>query len=240
MSIEKLLMSKSVKLYLLDMINMEYIDIDKSYITPSGTVLFKIDTDKLAKTSSEASDPKYILENTIFDLACNYQYAMGKLIGVDPKQDTSYVRKVLPNDNDEYYISYIVSPVGTEHITTIFVKHLGLMMSPPDDFVTETMNFLKDAQAPEYNDYKSRLNNFASRADEWVREQIREKLIDGKVGGEFRQDLIIDGVYFNRRTVNHKIVVYIINNWHIHYARGFVNWTDIDNGEGAIFVALNE
>lgn len=239
MSIEKLLMSKSAKLYLLDMINMEYIDLNRSYISHSGIVLFKIDTDKLAKHPTKTSDPKYVLENTIFDLACNYKYAMGRLLNTDSNQGGAS-RKVLPNDKDEYYIAYIVSPVETEHLTTFFVKHRGLMMSPPDDFITETINWLKDSNAPEYDCYKSIINGFVVKANEWVREQIRKKLIDGKIDGEFRQDMIIDGVYFNRRTINNKIVVYIINNWYTHYAKGFVKWIDIDNGEGAVFVAVNE
>lgn len=239
MSIEKLLMSKSVKLYLLDMINMEYIDLDRSYISHSGTVLFKIDTDKLAEYPAETSTPKYILENTIFDLACNYKYAMSKLLSTDPNQD-KVSRKVLPNDKDEYYIAYIVSPVKTEHLTTFSVKHKGVMMSPPDDFITETMNWLKDSNASEYDYYKNLVSGFVTKANEWVRGQIRKKLIDSKIGGEFRQDVIIDGVYFNRRTINNKIVAYIVNNWYIHYAKGSVKWIDIDNGEGAVFVAVNE
>lgn len=239
MSIEKLLMSKAVKLYLLNMIDMKYINLDKSYITRSGIVLFKIETDKLAEYPSETSDPRYILENTIFDLACNYKYAMGKLLGVTPNQD-KVSRKVLPNDEDEYYIAYIVSPIDTEHLTTFFVRHKGIMMSPPDDFITESMNWLKDSKSPEYSYCKSLINNFVTKANEWVREQIRKKLIDGKINGEFRQDLIMDSVYFNRRAMNNKIVVYIINNWYVHYTKGSVKWIDIDNGEGAVFVAVNE
>lgn len=238
MSIEKLLTNKAVILYLLEMIDMKYIDLEKSYITSSGTSFFKIDTDKLTKSPLETMSPRYILENTIFDLACNYKYAMNKLCCAALNQDVECERKILPNNEDEYYIPYVVSPVGTkEHLTTICVRHKGVLMSPPDDFITETINLLKEQ--PEYNYCKGLINNFVTKADEWVKEQIRKKLFDDRADGDFRQDFIMDGVYFNKRIENNKIIVYIINKWYIHYAKGFVKWTDIDNGEEAIFAAEN-
>lgn len=167
MSIENLLSNKAVILYLFDMIDMKYIDLEKSYITSSGTAFFKIDTDKLTKPPLEIANPRYILENTIFDLACNYKYAMKKLCCA---ADSECDRKILPNNEDEYYIPYVVSPVGTkEHLTTICVRHKGIPMSPPDDFITETINLLKEQ--PEYNYCKSLINNFVTKANEWVREQ---------------------------------------------------------------------
>ncbi len=173
MSIEKLLSSKSVRLYLLEMIDMKYIDLEKSYITPSGTAFFKIDTDKLTEPPSETPNPRYILENTIFDLACNYKYAMDKLRCAAINQDVECERKILPNNEDEYYIPYVVSPVGTnKHLTTICVRHKGIPMSPPDDFITETINLLKEQ--PEYNYCKSLINNFVIKANEWVAENYME------------------------------------------------------------------
>lgn len=164
MSIEKLLPSKSVLLYLLEMIDMKYIDLEKSYITPSGTAFFKIDTGKLTNPPLEDANPRYILENTIFDLACNYKYALCCFANVECE------RKILPNSEDKYYIPYVVSPVGTkEHLTTICVRYKGILMSPPDDFITETINLLKEQ--PEYNYCKSLINNFVTEANEWVREQ---------------------------------------------------------------------
>ena len=170
MSIENLLPSKDIRLYLLEMIDMKYIALEKSYITSSGTAFFKIDTDKLAEPPLEVTNPRYILENTIFDLACNYKYAMDKLRCDAINQDVECERKILPNIKDEYYIPYVVSPVGTkEHLTTICVRHKGISMSPPDDFITESINLLKEQ--PEYNYCKSIINNFVTKADEWVREQ---------------------------------------------------------------------
>lgn len=239
MSIEKLLPSKSVRLYLLEMIDMQYINLEKSYITPSGTTFFNIDMDKLAEHPLEVTNPRYILENTIFDLAYNYKYAMSMLRCTNFNKDTECTRKILPNNEDEYYIPYVVSPVGTnEHLTTVCVRHKGFMMSTPDDFITETLNLLENQ--PEYNYCKSLINSFVVKANEWVRERVRKKLFDGKVGGEFRQDTIVEDVYLNRRANDNKAITYIINNWYTHYAKGTVNWTDIDNGAGSIFVALNE
>ena len=167
MSIEKLLPSKAVILYLLEMIDMKYIDLEKSYITPSGKAFFRIDTDKLAEPHLETLNPRYILENTIFDLACNYKYAMNKLCYAT---DVECDRKILPNIEDEYYIPYVVSPVGTnEHLTTICVRHKGIPISPPDNFITETINLLEEQ--PEYNHCRSLINNFVTKANEWVRKQ---------------------------------------------------------------------
>lgn len=164
MSIENLLSSKAVILYLLEMIDMKYIDLEKSYIAPSGKAFFKIDTDRLAEPSFETPNPRYILENTIFDLACNYKYALCCVANVECE------RKILPNNEDEYYIPYVVSPLGTkEHLTTICVRHKGIPMSLPDDFITETINLLEEQ--PEYNHCKNLINNFVGKANEWVREQ---------------------------------------------------------------------
>ncbi len=133
----------------------------------------------------------------------------------------------------------MVSPVGTkEHLTTICVRHKGIPMSLPEDFIPATINLLQEQ--PEYNHYQSHINNFITKANEWVREQIRKKLFDDKANGDFRQDVIVDNVYLSRRTNEGKATSYIINNWHTHYAKGFVKWTDIDNGEGAVFAALAE
>ena len=237
MSIEKLLSNKAVILYLLEMADMKYIDLEKSYITPSGKAFFRIDTDKLAKPPLKVTNPRYILENTIFDLACNHKYAMDKLCYAALNQNVECDRKILPNNEDEYYIPYVVSPVGTkEHLTTICVRHKGILMSPTDDFITETINLLENQ--PEYNNCKKLINNFAAKANEWVREQIRKKLFDDKADGDYRQDVIVNNVYLSRRTKDGRAISYIINNWYTHYAKGFVKWTDIDNGEGAILAAL--
>lgn len=241
MSIEKFLLNRAVRLYLLDLIDMKYINLDKSYIIPSGTVLYNIDVDKLPEfaVENETVAPREILESAIFDFAYNYKYVMDKLFCVGLNKKTECDRKVLPDKTDEYYIPYVVSPVGRgeNHLTTIAVRHKEFLMFPPDDFITETMNWLKGQS--EYNYYKSLINNFVTKANEWVREQIRQKLFDSKINGVFHQDLIKDNVYFNRRTVGDSSVTYIINDWFTHYAKGCVKFIDIDNGKGLIYAALN-
>ena len=236
-----LLSGKAIKLYLLDMIDMKYIDLETSFISSTGIIFFRIDTEKLPQSPAETPNPKYVLENTIFDLSYNHRYILDKLRCTDQDEEEKCVRKNLPNDNDEYFIPFEVSPTTADgSITTFIVKHNGTANSPVDDFVTTTMQWLKDFKHPEYAYYKTLTEKFTEQANEWVRKQICTRLMSDGVKGNFRQDTIVADTYFHRRNESGNDIYYIVHEWWKRIKKGYVQWTDIDNGEGKIFVALNE
>lgn len=62
MSNVNLLLSKAVKFYLLDLIDIRCTDLEKSYVSPSGETMFRIDISKLPECPVECPDPKTLLE----------------------------------------------------------------------------------------------------------------------------------------------------------------------------------
>ena len=70
------------------------------------------------------------------------------------------------------------------------------------------------------------------------KEQIRAIMPDVK--GEFVKDKFIKDTYLQARQHNGQNIYYVIPRWWEKTAKGKVNFTDIDNGEGTVFVALND
>ena len=60
------------------------------------------------------------------------------------------------------------------------------------------------------------------------------------VKGEFVKDTFKEDIYFQSRTDKQKDIYYTIYRWWEKLINGEVNFTDIDNGEGTVFVALND
>ena len=70
-----------------------------------------------------------------------------------------------------------------------------------------------------------------------IKEQVRAIMTDVK--GEFVADKFIKDTYFQVRQHNGENIYYVIYRWWEKVAKGKVDFIDIDNGEEAIFVALN-
>lgn len=70
-----------------------------------------------------------------------------------------------------------------------------------------------------------------------IKEQVRAIMTDVK--GEFVADKFINDTYFQVRQHNGENIYYVIYRWWEKVAKGKADFIDIDNGEGAIFVALN-
>lgn len=234
-----LLTSNSVKLYLLDLVNMEYVNLDKSYITPSGKILFNIDIDKVPKYSKIT--PRTVFENTLFDFAFNTKYvkAITDCDTEDVSEDIDIIlRKNKPNHTEEYYIPFVVcSKAKTCRIDTFAVKYKGVLNSPPDDYIKTIMQEFKTSEQPEYQLYKERFTKFSTQALEWVKQQIRNTLMTNTIG-DFCSDIIQRHIYFCKRCFDKRDIYYIIYEWWKHLKNGSIKWTDMDNGEGNIFAAL--
>ena len=97
---------------------------------------------------------------------------------------------------------------------------------------------LIEYQHPEYEKYKTAYDNFNTLVKERLKQQIRAIMTDVK--GEFVKDTFKDDTYFQSRTDKQKDIYYTIYRWWENLINGEVNFTDIDNGEGNMFVALND
>lgn len=97
---------------------------------------------------------------------------------------------------------------------------------------------LVEYQHPEYEKYKTAYDNFNALVEERLKQQIRAIMTDVK--GEFVKDTFKEDTYFQSRTDKQKDIYYTIYRWWEKLINGEVNFTDIDNGEGTVFVALND
>ena len=97
---------------------------------------------------------------------------------------------------------------------------------------------LIEYQHPEYEKYKTAYDNFNTLIKERLKQQIRAIMTDVK--GEFVKDTFKEDTYFQSRTDKQKDIYYTIYRWWENLINGEVNFTDIDNGEGNMFVALND
>ena len=100
-----------------------------------------------------------------------------------------------------------------------------------------TIISLIEYQHPEYEKYKTVYDNFNALVKEYLKQQIRKIMTDVK--GEFVKDAFKEDTYFQSRTDKQKDIYYTIYRWWEKLINGEVNFTDIDNGEGTVFVALN-
>ena len=96
---------------------------------------------------------------------------------------------------------------------------------------------LIEYQSPEYEKYKTAYDNFNALVKERLKQQIRAIMTDVK--GEFVKDTFKEDTYFQSRTDKQKDIYYTIYRWWENLINGKVNFTDIDNGEVNVFVALN-
>ena len=97
---------------------------------------------------------------------------------------------------------------------------------------------LIEYQHPEYEKYKTAYDNFNTLIKERLKQRIRTIMTDVK--GEFVKDTFKEDTYFQSRTDKQKDIYYTIYRWWEKLINGEVNFTDIDNGEGTVFVALND
>ena len=97
---------------------------------------------------------------------------------------------------------------------------------------------LIEYQHPEYEKYKTAYDNFNTLIKERLKQRIRAIMTDVK--GEFVKDTFKEDTYFQSRTDKQKDIYYTIYRWWEKLINGEVNFTDIDNGEGTVFIALND
>ena len=97
---------------------------------------------------------------------------------------------------------------------------------------------LIEYQHPEYEKYKTAYDNFNTLIKERLKQQIRKIMTDVK--GEFVKDTFKEDVYFQSRTDKQKDIYYIIYHWWKKLIEGDVEFIDITNGDGTVYVVRND
>ena len=100
------------------------------------------------------------------------------------------------------------------------------------------INSLIEYQHPEYEKYKTAYDNFNTLIKERLKQQIRAIMTDVK--GEFVKDTFKDDIYFQSRTDKQKDIYYTIYRWWEKLIEGDVEFTDITNGDGTVYVARDD
>lgn len=95
--------------------------------------------------------------------------------------------------------------------------------------------FMGQAKHPEYAQYKLSYDKFIDDIKEKLKEQIRAIMTEIK--GKFVADKFIKDTYFQVRKFDGKNIFYGINKWWNGLCEGEVNFVDVVNGEGTVFIA---
>ena len=122
-----------------------------------------------------------------------------------------------------------------DHKVEMFVAECHAVQSTTH--ITNIISLI-EYQRPEYEKYKTAYDNFNALVKERLKQQIRKIMTDVK--GEFVTDTFKEDTYFQSRTDKQKDIYYTIYRWWDKLINGEVNFTDIDNGEGTVFIALND
>ena len=95
--------------------------------------------------------------------------------------------------------------------------------------------FMEQIQLPKYKQYKMSYDKFVADIKEELKKQIRKLMTDVK--GEFSKDNFIKDTYFQSRRFDNKEVFYGIHNWWKGLCEGEINFVDVVNGEGTVYIA---
>ena len=98
-----------------------------------------------------------------------------------------------------------------------------------------TIYFMEQIQTPEYKQYKMSYDKFVADVKGELKKQIRKLMTDVK--GKFSKDNFIKDTYFQVRQFDDKEIFYVIHNWWKGLCEGEINFVDVVNGEGTVFIA---
>ena len=138
------------------------------------------------------------------------------------------------DEDDEYNL--IFSPergiTETLSVTRMSIAHNYECIYPI------IMNVMEFVHYPEFQKYKQIYDQFNNQVMEWVKQQIRAIMTDVK--GEFVKDVIDEDTYFQSRLdTDGNDVYYIIYTWRNKLFKGEVNFADVVNGTGTVWIARN-
>ena len=194
----------------------------QSLIRPEDTYFFDLlDFDNIDFANTT------ILKDGTISLALD----VGKIPRPEFETDDEILQEL--DEDDEYNL--IFSP---EHgiIETLSVVRMSITHNY-ECIYPIIMNVMEFVHYSEFQKYKQIYDQFNHQVMEWVKQQIRAIMTDVK--GEFRNDTIDKDTYFQSRELNDHEIYYIICRWWDKVHRSEVNFVDIVNGEGTVYVARN-
>lgn len=97
---------------------------------------------------------------------------------------------------------------------------------------------MEQTQHPEYDKYKQIYDKFIADIKDKLKEQVRAIMTDVK--GEFVKDKFIKSAYIQARTDKQKDIFYTIHRWWEKLIEGDIEFVDITNGDGTVYVARND
>ena len=100
------------------------------------------------------------------------------------------------------------------------------------------IRLMEQTQHPEYDKYKQIYDKFIADIKDKFKEQIRAMMTDVK--GEFVKDKFIKSAYIQARTDKQKNIFYTIHRWWEKLIEGDIEFVDITNGDGTVYVARND
>lgn len=100
------------------------------------------------------------------------------------------------------------------------------------------IRLMEQTQHPEYDKYKQIYDKFITDIKDKLKEQVRAIMTDVK--GEFAKDKFIKSAYIQARTNEQKDIFYTIHRWWEKLIEGDIEFVDITNGDGTVYVARND
>lgn len=105
-------------------------------------------------------------------------------------------------------------------------------------FCDDIICLMEQTQHPEYDKYKQIYDKFITDIKDKLKEQVRAIMTDVK--GEFVKDKFIKSAYIQARTDKQKDIFYTIHRWWEKLIEGDIEFVDITNGDGTVYVARND
>ena len=100
------------------------------------------------------------------------------------------------------------------------------------------IRLMEQTQHSEYDKYKQIYDKFIADIKDKLKEQVRAIMTDAK--GEFVKDKFIKSAYIQARTNEQKGIFYTIHRWWEKLIEGDIEFVDITNGDGTVYVARND
>ena len=210
-----------LELYLIDIINEKYIDLDNSFIGNNGEIFLKIKIDILPIPHFEIK--------TKHGLVRTY-YSVKEVLE----------RFINPSsiEQNNYYIvcDFTGKPIDLRGTTNVCDKIIGVYNHC--NIINEILTTMNDLKYPDYTKYSEQTKVFSRFVRVWISNKIRISSLFDNTKGEFVADGITGNVYLQRRNCNNEDIFYIIPEWWDNLASGMVEWTDVDNGDEKTFVSV--
>lgn len=120
-------------------------------------------------------------------------------------------------------------------IEALIIEHMCIQQQILCD---STIYFMEQASHPEYNRYKQCYDKFIFDIKDRLKQQLRS--IMSEVKGEFVKDKFIKDTYFQGRQQGDKGIYYVVYRWWEKLCEGEIEFIDIVNGDGTVYVARND